>query len=223
MSRIAQPNGTKGSLKWTQHVINKAPSLLNTPINDFIGSKEGSTIEWLSPKGDDEYSEYRDKAFLDLLGISLSKKKLKDFWPPRGPQWDALGRIKQKAYFIVEAKAHVSELISSSQAKSARSKSLIKKSLDETRAYLNLNPDFDFTKGLYQYCNRLAHLYLLRTVNDIPAYLVFVYFINDNTHMPTRKDEWRGALQLMHSLLGSNSHKLARYIIDVFIDLRDVQ
>ena len=223
MGRIVQREGTKGSLKWIQHVINKSPSLLNNTINDFIGSKEENTIEWLSPKEDDDYSEYRDQGFLDLLGINLSKNKLRDFWPPQGPQWDALGRIKDSAYFLVEAKAHVSELISSSQAKSTRSKSLIKKSLDETRAYLNLNRDFDFTKGLYQYCNRLAHLYFLRTVNNIPAYLVFVYFIYDNTHIPTRKDEWRGALQLMHSLLDSNSHKLARYIIDVFIDLRDMQ
>jgi len=223
MGRIVQPEGAKGSLQWIQHVINNSPSLLNNPINEFIVSKEEDTIEWLSPKEDDDYSEYRDQAFLDLLGINLAKEKLKDFWPPRGPQWDGLGRIKDKAYFLVEAKANVSELISSCQAKSTRSKSLIKKSLKETRAYLNLNPDYDFTKGLYQYCNRLAHLYFLRTVNNIPAYLVFVYFTNDNTHIPTSKDEWKGALQLMHSLLGSNSHKLAKYVIDVFIDLYDLQ
>ena len=66
MGRIVQPKGTKGSLKWTQHVINKPPSLLNTPINYLIGVEEENTIEWLSPKEDDDYSEYRDQAFLDL-------------------------------------------------------------------------------------------------------------------------------------------------------------
>ena len=88
MGRIVQAKGTKGSLKLIQHVINKTPSLLNNPINDFIGYNEEKSIEWLSPKEDDDYSEYRDQDFLDLLGINLVKEKLKDFWPPRGPQWD---------------------------------------------------------------------------------------------------------------------------------------
>ncbi|MFC1869160.1 hypothetical protein ACFL0H_13665 [Thermodesulfobacteriota bacterium] len=57
-------------------------------------------------------------------------------------------------------------------------------------------------------------------MNDIPAYLVFVYFVNDHTHIPTSRDEWNGALQLMHTLLGSNRHRLTRYIIDVFIDVQ---
>ncbi len=81
----------------------------------------------------------------------LTKKELKDFWPSRGPQWDALGRIKNEAYFLVEAKAHVSEIISSSQAKAKSSVSLINKSLRETKNYLNLKPGIDLTKGFYQY------------------------------------------------------------------------
>ena len=220
MGRIVQPKGTKGSLKWIQDVVNDNPVLLNDPINKITGIKKGKSIEWLSPMAGDEYSEYRDQAFLDLLGISLSKVELKDFWPNRGPQWDALGRIGDKAYFLVEAKAHVSEIISSSQAKSPTSRSLIEKSLNETRSYLKLNPEFDLTKGFYQYVNRLAHLYLLRVLNNIPAYLVFVYFVNDNTHIPTTQEEWEGALELMHALLGAKRHKLSRYIIYVFIDIQ---
>ena len=121
MSRTIQPKGTKGSLKWVQHVVNEWPNALNDPINDFIGNKQEQTIEWLSPKVDDDYAEYRDQAFLDLFGITLSKIQLKDFWPVRGPQWDALGKIGNKAYLLIEAKAHVTEIISSSQAKSPKS------------------------------------------------------------------------------------------------------
>ena len=222
MGRIVQPKGKKGSLKWIQHLINKSPSLLNNPISAAIGSKEESTIEWLSPKEDDDYSEYRDQGFLDLLGISLSKKKLKNFWPQRGPQWDALGRIKEKAYFLVEAKAHVSELISSCQAKSPGSISLINKSLNETKNYLKLKPNLDLSKGFYQYSNRLAHLYFLRTVNEIPAYLVFVYFVNDHTHIPTTRDEWNDAPLMIHSLLDTHRHELSKYVIDVFLDVQDI-
>ena len=110
MGRAAQQKGTKGSLKWIQQIVNNFSGALNKPINDFLGSENNRPIEWLSPKADDDYSEYRDQAFLDLLRIKLSKTKLKDFWPSRGPQWDALGRIEDKTYFLVEAKAHVSEI-----------------------------------------------------------------------------------------------------------------
>ena len=222
MGRIIQPNGTKGSLKWIQHVVNDCPDVLSNTLIDAIGVDKEQPVEWLSPKADDDYSEYRDQDFLDLLGIKLSKTSLNDFWPKRSPQWDALGRIEDKAYFLVEAKAHVSEIISSSQAKSAKSKALINNSLDETRKYLKLNPNIDLSKGFYQYSNRLAHLYLLRKLNNIPAYLIFVYFTNDHTHVPTTRDEWKGALQLMYAILGTHKHKLSKYVIDVFIDVEDL-
>ncbi len=218
MGRIVQPKGTRGSLKWIQQVVNEHQEKLNGLIRNYLAYKNDQAIEWLSPKADDDYAEYWDQAFLDLLGIRLGKKKLKDFWPGRGPQWDGLGRIGDRAYFLVEAKAHVSEIISSSQVRSPSSKSLIRKSLDETALYLKLNPQMDLTKGFYQYINRLAHLYLLRTLNNIPAYLIFVYFLNDHTLISTTREEWNGALQLMHSLLGSNRNRLSKYIIDVFID-----
>jgi hypothetical protein len=220
MGRIIQPKGAKGSLKWIQHVINECPEVLSNCVIDAIGVDKEKPVEWLSPKAGDDYSEYRDQDFVDLLGIKLTKTKLRDFWPNRGPQWDALGRIEDKAYFLVEAKAHVSEIISYSMAESPSSRSLIKKSLEETGKALKLNPTFDLTKGFYQYSNRLAHLYLLRRLNDIPAYLVFVYFVNDHTHIRTTKGEWKGALQLMNDLLGSYRHALSKYIIDIFVDVQ---
>ncbi len=77
----------------------------------------------------------------------------------------------------------------------------------------------DLSKGFYQYYNRLAHLYFLRKLNDIPAFLVFVYFINDHTYISTTKEEWNGALQLMKALLGAHKHKLSKYVIDIFLDV----
>ncbi|MCJ7773303.1 MAG: hypothetical protein MUP22_09250, partial [Desulfobacterales bacterium] len=222
MGRIIQKTGVKGSLKWIQAFVNEQPHLLGTPIKKFIRADKGRNIEWLSPLANDDYSEYRDQAFLDLLGIELSKKKLKYFWPNRGPQWDALGRTGNEAYFLVEAKAHISEIISSCKAYSPKSKTRIKKGLIQTQKYLGLKPHIDFTRGLYQYANRLAHLYFLRVLNDIPAYLVFVFFIDDPTHISTSKAEWTGALQVMRSFLGGNNHKLSKYVIDVFVDVNNI-
>jgi hypothetical protein len=64
---------------------------VGSPIKKFIGADKKNNIVWMSPKAGDGYAEYRDQAFLDLLGIKPTKTKLKDFWPNRGPQWDALG------------------------------------------------------------------------------------------------------------------------------------
>ena len=172
MGRIIQPKGNKGSLKWIQHIVNDLPHILNKPINEFIGSKKESRIEWLSPKADDDYAEYRDQDFLDLLGIKLTKTKLGDFWPSRGPQWDALGRIDDKAYFLVEAKAHVAEIISSSQAKAPSSKSLIKKSLKETAKALKLNPSFDLTSRPFCFS-----WFLFKHIKS-PLLIVYYRFLN---------------------------------------------
>jgi hypothetical protein len=40
--------------------------------------------------------------------------------------------------------------------------------------------------------NRLAHLYFLCELNGVPAFLVFVYFVNDQEMQgPTTKKEWQ--------------------------------
>jgi hypothetical protein len=59
MSRIIQQNGTKGSLKWMQDIVNNNPALLNSCINKTAGSKKDMAIEWRSPLAVDEYAEYR--------------------------------------------------------------------------------------------------------------------------------------------------------------------
>jgi len=56
MGRIIQPKGTKGSLKWIQHVIKEFPDVLNDPILDAIGTEKKQSVEWLSPLAGDGYS-----------------------------------------------------------------------------------------------------------------------------------------------------------------------
>ena len=69
----------------------------------------------------------------------------------------------------------------------------------------------------------MGRIILLRVLNNIPAYLVFVYFLNDHTHITTTKEGWKGALQFMHYLLVSNKHRLPKYIIEVFIDVKSIE
>lgn len=222
--RILQKEAKKGSQRWIQKMINDCPALISGRIISQLLPFPYDCIEWLSPLKDDNYSEYMDKKFLNKLGISELKRQLNDFWPKRGPRWDALGRASTSGpYFLIEAKANISELLSNSKAKADLSKDLIHKSLHETMAYLNCKSYVDWTKGFYQYINRIAHLYFLRVINKVDAYLIFIYFINDKTHIQTSIAEWHGAILLQKKLLGLSHHKLQKYILDIFIDTKEIE
>ena len=121
--------------------------------------------------------------------------------PDSGPQWDALARSGDSV-LLIEAKANVRELNSSPCGAGPASLAKIRATLDETRAFLNVNSDSDWTRCFYQYANRLAHVYLLRELNGHDAYLVFVYFVDDRTTEPVSQSGWRAAVELTKAHLG---------------------
>jgi len=218
MARCRQSPGKKGSEKWIQKLVNEKPELLSSRIAEELKLPESERIRWLSPLKNDEYAEYSDWESLNLLGVSLKKRPLADFWPENGPQWDALGKSNSEKLFLIEAKSHIGELSSSTRAEN-NSLQKICRSLEETKSSLGSNAKVDWSRGFYQYANRLAHLYLLRQ-NDLPAYLVFVYFLNDSEMAgPATIDQWKGAIELLHTYLGITRHKLQKYTADVFIDV----
>ena len=215
--------GIKGSLKWIQVLINSNSSVLDRHIISNL-KLDLENITWLSPLEFEKYAEYRDDDFLAKLGLGKYREILQEFWPKRGPQWDALGRGNENdPYFLVEAKANIPEIISSSQAKSRKSIAQIKKSILETQNYLNCTSSLNWESGFYQYANRIAHLYFLRCLCKVDAYMVFVYFLNDKDHIPTSKQEWDGAINLQKRLMGLSQHKLKRYVAEVFIDVSEIQ
>jgi hypothetical protein len=126
---------------------------------------------------------------------------------------------------LVEAKAHIGEIKSPpTQAKSQQSVARISASLEETRRFARGSDYVDWSRVFYQYTNRLAHLFLLRELNRVPAWLAFVYFLGD-TDMggPTSVEEWRGALKLLEAVLGlHDGHPLSQWVIDVFVDVREL-
>jgi hypothetical protein len=220
MPRIEQGPGLKGSQKWIQKLVNEKPDLFNSLIRAQLDLPDTDKITWHSPLSGDEYAEYQDQTFLDIMGIKLPNVSLSDFWPSRGPVWDGLGKSETGKVFLIEAKSHIPELLSPKTGAGVKSLRKIKKSLDETKSFLNSNSEHDWTSTFYQYTNRLAHLYLLRVLNEVPAYLVFVYFVNDkDMNGPKSIDEWNGALSLLKSYLGIGQHKLSKFITDIFIDI----
>jgi hypothetical protein len=228
MSRVAQKTAARGSQKWLQLLVNQAPHLLDPALAHELNLAGTDTITWLSPKADDAHAEYRDEAFLTRLDVELERTPLSSFWPARGPQWDALGRTSRGEPLLVEAKAHIPELLSPACQATGKSLRTIRASLDRVKRAIGSRTAADWCGTYYQYTNRLAHLYLLRNLNHVPAYLVFVYLLND-TEMsgPRTPEEWAGALELVHAQLGIDDERLAKAfgsaVIELFIDVKDIE
>jgi hypothetical protein len=214
----------RGSQMWMQRLVNQSSAALNNAIGAAIQSTDPNSIRWVSPLATDGYVEYRDEVALQRLGIELKDRPLKSFWPRRGPVWDGLGRTGDGQILLVEAKAHIGEAVSPPSRATPQSKALIDKSLRELKDYIGGNPDADWSGTFYQVTNRLAHLYLLRTLNNIPAHLIFLYFVGDeDMDGPMSVDEWKGAISLLEAYLGVRRHKLSQYVHHVYYDVRDIQ
>lgn len=74
--RIPQKKGTKGSLKWIQHLVNDQPAVFDKQIIKQLNLSP-EPITWLSPRKSDEYAEYRNGSFLELLGLGKFKSHLR--------------------------------------------------------------------------------------------------------------------------------------------------
>lgn len=128
---------------------------------------------------------------------------LADFWPRRGPVWDGLARSANGDLLLLEAKAHIPELASGRSQAGPESLNKITERLREVREFLAPMSTAEWTHTFYQYANRLAFLYFLRHVNQLPARLVFVYFVNArDVRGPASRLEWESALALMYAALG---------------------
>ena len=225
--RAVEHKEVRGSQKWIRLAVNNAPSIFNREVRAVCNIGPDKTITWVSPLMDDDYAEYRDEDFLNRLGITLSRRPLDTFWPHRGPQWDALGRTENGSVLLVEAKANILEILSSGTRAKEKSRRLIDNSIREVQDFLRVDHTICWTGKLYQYANRLAHLYLLRELNGIDAHLLFVYFTGDkDVNGPKSIIEWESALTVVKGVLGiGKRHRLSKYVSEVFIDvlkLKDV-
>jgi hypothetical protein len=211
MSRVPQELCARGSQRWMQWFVNHAPHV----IDDQIGL---GPIDWRSPLRNDQYAEYRDAAFLERIGVTLRRRPLEAFWPPHGPQWDALGRAATGEAVLVEGKAHENELYWPASGTSEAGLARIQASLAEAAVSMNVPAGFDWSRQFYDYANRLAHAYLLEQVNGVAVQLVFVYFIGDTDMKgPTARSAWDMAIEMVQTALGLKSPP--PFVRDVFIDV----
>ena len=222
MSRVAQSAGERGSLKWTQRAVNERSDVLEATLRRALPLPPGRLLEWVSPLQKDDFAEYRDETAIERLRLGRLKHPLSRFWPARGPQWDALA-ICGDAVLLIEAKAHVPELLSPSTQASKPSRRRIQASFGLAQRGFRAQPGCDWSRRFYQYANRLAHLHFLWKMNRVNVLLAFVYFLND-TEMngPTTEREWQAAISVLHEALGVRGRLPPARIADVFVDVRQL-
>lgn len=224
MTRIIQKSDDRGSLKDIQVLVNRNQDLIDNFLKSSFDDLADQKIIWTSPIEQDDFAEYRDNDFLIKLGLDPTEIKLDTFWPSKGPQWDALAKTTNGHVILVEAKANIPELVSPATGAGETSKTIIDKSLNDTKEFLNLTNDINWSGKFYQYTNRLAHLFFLREKCHKPAFLVNIYFIGDDSVSgPKTKQEWEGALKVLHTYLSLSHHKLSKYMADIFIDVNDLK
>ena len=185
-----------GSRRQLQIFVNHRQDELNRVIIDGIPELDDghATLTWVSPVAKTYYTEFRDSAFLRVLGLSHLRPSLADFWPEGGPCWDGLALVNRPALatgaLLVEAKSHVKEVVASCCSAQGASLVQIEKSLDSIKAELGASLECNWLGPLYQSANRLAFVQFLRK-NGVEAWLVDLLFANDRSiRTPVNEEQW---------------------------------
>jgi hypothetical protein len=178
----------------------------NERVTEEIG-RPGAPLEWL------DFRFRRSGLWPDaeLEGMQflrnthpLAFNAWKEFWPQSGtpPTWDAVGWLgsdNDRELILLEAKARIGEDATRCRATNPASIAMIEAAFAETKAALGVDPACDWMNGFYQITNRLAVLYFLQIKCQVPARLLFLYFVGDlrgaGRNCPQTEAQWQDAIQ----------------------------
>ena len=212
----------RDSQRWLRIAIERHPQVLLNALRRPLGLAATDTIEWRSPLRAAAFAQYCDGAALDLVvKEKLRHRTLQEFWPGPGIVWDALGVVSGERPIFIEAKADIAEAVLPVQA-SAAALARISKSMAETRKFYAPSAAPGWTRMFHRYTSRLAHHYLLRELNGIQSYLVFLYFVNAEVDGSlSSRARWEGAIDVVHAALGLTRF-LSEGLHEVFVDVREL-
>jgi hypothetical protein len=202
--------------------------------NTNINSELDLDMEWLEyPYGNKDGKIYD----AELTGIMFLPpktqmqllEKWKNYWPQGGQSqsWDAVlccwpvipDSEKKEEWIIVEAKAHLNELESSSKA-GDESKEKIASAFEATQKRFNIQTQNSWFEKYYQLANRLAFINFLLD-NDIQGSILNIYFINgwpdDPVKNVVKKEAWQEKIKDEYDYLGLTTDA-KKYISEIFIN-----
>lgn len=213
-----------GSQLQIQIFVNRYPEELSQSLLEALPSlaEQNPSIRWVSPLESGGFVEYQDEAFLAAVGYSHVTESLCAFWPKGGPSWDALAVADlggDTGIVMVAAKSHPPEVYGRGCRASRRSRARIENALLETKRWLGVREDADWTGPLYPCASRLAHLYFFRESIGVSAWLANVYFLFD-PYLPTSMEEWHITLRQVRAEMGLTDITVP-YATDVFLPSKD--
>lgn len=198
-----------GSQLQIQIYISRKANILSEAVTQSLAvlDKDSPSIRWTAPLEAELFKEPVDQAFLTALGLEDAAEALRQFWPSGGPNWDALAVLgdgaRRDGVLLVEAKSYPEEVYGPGcQATNPKSFGTIKRSLAAAQEWFGVAPGYDWTGRLYQYANRLAHVYFLRRELQVNAWLVNLCFTYDRTMRPTTAAQWHRVLPTFKRELG---------------------
>jgi hypothetical protein len=199
-----------------QLYVNRHAHALTTAIFDQVPDlgERATALDWRAPLAP-SFSEPRDREFLHALDLDHLAPGLVEFWPSRGPVWDALAVVElghECGALLVEAKSHPAEVYGGGTKASPTSRAKIERALAETQAALGLEadpgrwldplrPNEPGHSSVYQTANRYAYLRWLRD-QGVQAWLVHLLVVDDPTWQPTSRETWELALPGIERDLG---------------------
>ncbi len=190
-----------GSQLQVQIYVSRKPDVLSEAVRRALtaSGESAPSVRWTAPLEEDLFKEPVDQAFLVALGLDDAADALREFWPSGGPNWDALAVLgngeRRDGVLLVEAKSYPEEVYGSGcQATNPTSIATIERSLEAAQKWFGATTLSDWTGRLYQYANRLAHVYFLRHKLGVDAWLVNLCFTGDLTTRPTTAEHWQRVL-----------------------------
>jgi hypothetical protein len=206
-----------GSQLQVQVYVSRRMTQLSEAVGMAIGV-EPASITWVAPLEEQRFIEPMDGAFLDALQLGHLRSQLSEFWPRRGPSWDALavvtGAGSPAAFILAEGNSYPAEILGPG-CMAQTSRTTIEQAINRSKAYFGVDPQLDWMGELYQYANRLAHVHFLIESTGRPAWLVNLCFIDDVTRVPTGIEEWREELSRIKTRLGFA--EAVPHNVDVFL------
>ena len=230
VSKISASKGSQYCLQWFMLNAPKELSNLILSSSPSLVSFTNCESKWISPIPNNDFYEYRDDFIRGLslkdVNISDTEKKIREFWPKNGPKWDGLGVVEdsngKQGVLLIEAKAHTDETKSVWKASSDESKSKIGEALENVKWYMGIDKSYDWARNYYQLGNRLAYLYFMNEVLNIPTWLVLVNFVNDTSYIKTSLEAWLKHYNQVYINMGINKNcRLLDKIIHVFPEVSD--
>ena len=202
-------------------------------LNEILSKQLGisNNIYWL----DFNYSQDNKSKDRELIGFQFLKSsvindlKVSEFWPDKGPNWDAVA-VDGTTYLLIEAKAHIKEL-SHKNMTGAKNKSydLIRRSIHSLQKKYKIPIDDLWLTDYYQLANRLAFCDFLNE-KGVSSRLVYICFLNGYEYSYSghkiinksvkNKVEWQKALNEMIEKMNIKGTPLEDLIEPVYIDCK---